>query len=172
MIGILSDTHDNLDAVRKAVQVFKDAGCSLIIHAGDFVAPFAARELGTAGIPLQAVYGNCDGEKLGLADAISPFGAIQEPPLVFLHEGLSILVTHSLGGPGACRGARSSSPRPGLKSAEKHDVVIFGHTHKSEVRREGRTLFVNPGEACGWLTGLRTVALLDPATLDTEIIPL
>jgi hypothetical protein len=160
MIGILSDTHDNLDAIRRAVRLFQDAGCALIIHAGDFVAPFAARELGRAGIPLRAVYGNCDGEKLGLADAISPFGAIQEPPLILRVEKISILVVHK------DKDARGRAAKGGP------DIVIFGHTHKSGVRREGRTLFVNPGEAGGWVTGLRTVALLDPAALSAEIIPL
>src|SRR4030042_509218 len=40
MIGILSDSHDNLTRVREAVRLFNDAGCSLVIHPGDFVAPF------------------------------------------------------------------------------------------------------------------------------------
>jgi uncharacterized protein len=160
MIGILSDTHDNLDAVRSAVQVFKDAGCSLVIHAGDFVAPFAARELAKAACPVRAVYGNCDGEKAGLEEAIKPFGAIREPPLEFAEAGLSFLVFH-LDAPARKASRRGTS-----------NVVIFGHTHKPEVRREGRTIVINPGEACGWLSGIKTVALLDPASLSAEIIPL
>lgn len=160
MIGILSDTHDNMDAVRSAVRLFQDAGCVLIIHAGDFVAPFAARELGRAGIPLQAVYGNCDGEKLGLADVISPFGAIQEPPLFFDNAGRSFIVVH-----------KDSDARKHIRAGGK-DVIVYGHTHRTEVRREGRTLIVNPGEVGGWVTGVRSVALLDPATLDAEIITL
>jgi hypothetical protein len=184
MIGILSDTHDNLDAVRLAVQLFRDAGCSLLIHAGDFVAPFAARELGKAGIPVQAVYGNCDGEKHGLADAIAPFGAIQDAPLILQHAGLSILVTHSAawksvrrgeydaGGPGVSLGVSLRRTRSWIETTGKYDVVIFGHTHKPEVGREGRTLVINPGEACGWLTGRKTVALLDPMTRSADILPL
>jgi len=157
MIGILSDTHDNLDAVRAAVQLFKDAECTLVIHAGDFVAPFAARELGKAGCPVRAVYGNCDGEKAGLADAIQPFGAIQDAPLEFVEAGLSFLVFH-LDGP-ARKAARRS----------EYDVVIFGHTHKPEVQHAGKTLLINPGEAGGWISGLKTVVLLDPVTLSADI---
>jgi putative phosphoesterase len=160
MIGILSDTHDNVDAIRQAVRIFQNAACSLIIHAGDFVAPFAARELGAAGIPVQAVYGNCDGEKHGLAEAIKPFGTIQEPPLVLQIEGRSVLVVH-----------KDMDVRKLIRAAGQ-SIIIFGHTHRSEVRRAGRTLLVNPGEVGGWVTGLRTVALLDPATLAAEILPL
>jgi len=49
MIGILSDSHDNLDALEKAIRFFQDAGCALLIHAGDFVAPFSARVLNRSG---------------------------------------------------------------------------------------------------------------------------
>ena len=49
MIGVMSDSHDNVDAVRAAVEVFKSAGCKLVIHAGDFVAPFAARRITASG---------------------------------------------------------------------------------------------------------------------------
>jgi predicted phosphodiesterase len=38
MIGILSDTHDNLTRVREAVRLFNDAGCDLVVHARDFIA--------------------------------------------------------------------------------------------------------------------------------------
>ncbi len=37
MIGILADTHDNLDMVRRAVRLFNDMGCGLVVYAGDFV---------------------------------------------------------------------------------------------------------------------------------------
>ena len=88
MIGIMADSHDNLHAVKKAVQLFKDAGCKLVIHAGDFVAPFAARELENLNCPVKAVFGNCDGEKKGLEKTVSSFGEIQESPLIFSHDGL------------------------------------------------------------------------------------
>jgi len=172
MIGILSDTHDNLDAIRRAVQLFKDAECTLVIHAGDFVAPFAARELGKAGCPIRAVYGNCDGEKAGLADAIKPFGTIQDAPLIFSYADLSILVQHDAGGPGLTPGVRLRRTRPGIKTTDEYDVVIFGHTHKAKVERAGRTLIVNPGEAGGWISGLKTVALLDPSARSADILPL
>ncbi|MCX6564601.1 MAG: metallophosphoesterase family protein [Candidatus Aminicenantes bacterium] len=90
----MADSHDNLIAVRRAVELFKNAGCDLVIHAGDFVAPFAARELAKAGCPLKAVFGNCDGEKKGLAAAIQPFGEIREAPLKFKYNQINILVTH------------------------------------------------------------------------------
>jgi putative phosphoesterase len=159
MIGVLADSHDNLITLKKAVRLFKEAKCELVIHAGDVVAPFAARELGALECPVKAVFGNCDGERLGLERAIEPVGEIKEAPLVFSQFGKSFLVCHF---------------QFSIKSylaLGKYDIIIFGHTHKPQIRKEGKTLLLNPGEAGGWLSGKSTVALLDPAALEAEIVP-
>jgi putative phosphoesterase len=160
MIGILSDSHDNLTRVREAVRLFNDAGCSLVIHAGDFVAPFTVDELRNLRAPVKAVFGNCDGERAGLAKAFEGLGELREAPLKFSHAGLRFLVCHL------------DSP-VGLHLASKaYDVVVFGHTHKPRAERRGGVLLVNPGETGGWLSGRSTIALLDPAALAAEIIAL
>jgi putative phosphoesterase len=160
MIGILADSHDNLTAVRQAVRLFADAGCSLVIHAGDFVAPFAAREFGAVRCPVKAVFGNCDGEKSGLKAALEPFGQIQEAPLKFTSAGFRFGVVHL------------DSAVEALVAAKAYDVIVCGHTHKPEVRKSGKTLVVNPGEAGGWTTGKSTVSLFDPKTGQAQIISL
>ena len=157
-IGILSDSHDNRPAVARAASLFREADCALVIHAGDFVAPFAARDLEKAGCPVRAVYGNCDGEKAGLAAALSPFGTIGEAPAVFEFAGLKFLVTHL------------DSHIARYTKEKKYDVIVYGHTHKADVRRAGKALIVNPGEAGGWVNGRSTVALLDTETKSAEII--
>jgi hypothetical protein len=156
----MSDSHDNITQVRKAVALFKDVGCDLVLHAGDVVAPFAARELVALGCPVKAVFGNCDGEKKGLEMALEKFGEIQDAPLFFAHGGRQILLVHY------------HFSVATYASSGKYDVVIFGHTHKPDTRREGETLLLNPGEAGGWLTGKSTAALLDPDRLEAEIVPL
>lgn len=160
MIGILADSHDNIVKVRKAVSLFKNAGCDLVIHAGDFVAPFTAKELRVLGCPLKAVFGNCDGEREGLKDMIRSFGEIQEAPAVFDWEGRHFFLAHL-----------TDLVDVNLAS-QSFDVIVFGHTHKPKVRRQGRTLLINPGETGGWLSGRGTAALLDPAAGKAEIIGL
>ena len=83
MIGVMSDSHDNREAIKQAVSIFNSAECELVIHAGDFVAPFAALELANLTCRVKAVFGNCDGEKQGLTRAIQHFGEIQEAPFLF-----------------------------------------------------------------------------------------
>lgn len=160
MIGVMSDSHDNITQLRKAIALFKDAACDLVLHAGDVIAPFAAREMEALGCPVKAVFGNCDGEKQGLEMAMEKFGTIQDAPLLLFQGGRQILLLHY------------HFSVATYASSGKCDVIVFGHTHKPDMRREGKTLILNPGEAGGWLTGKSTVALLNLEKLEAEIIGL
>ncbi len=160
MIGILSDSHDNLVMVRRAVALFNDMGCDLVIHAGDFVAPFAAAELRNLRSPVKGVFGNCDGEKPGLARTFEGLGELREAPLTFTHAGLRFLVSHL------------DSPLAGYLATIPCDVAVFGHTHMALSEPRDGILVINPGEAGGWLHGQGTVALLDPRKMAVDIIPL
>ncbi|OGD24130.1 MAG: hypothetical protein A2Y56_14515 [Candidatus Aminicenantes bacterium RBG_13_63_10] len=160
MIGILSDSHDNIIALGRAVALFRDRGCRLVLHAGDFVAPFAAKELAAARCPVKAVFGNCDGEVKGLTETVRDFGEVRRAPFIFKWEGLRFLLAHL------------DRMVEGYAAEKAYDIIIFGHTHKPEVRRAGSSLLINPGEAGGWLTGRSTVALLDPVSRSVEIAPL
>ena len=157
MIGIMADSHDNLRAIKKAVRLFDEERCSLVVHAGDFVAPFAAREMQSLKCPVKAVFGNCDGEKQGLKKAFQSLGEIREAPLTFKNSDLNFLVMHL------------NFPLEAYLSSGVYDVLIFAHTHESEIRKEEETLLINPGETGGWLSGKSTVALLDPKTLFAQI---
>jgi putative phosphoesterase len=154
----MSDSHDNVDAIKKAVRFFNEAQCELVLHAGDFIAPFAARELGHLSCPVKAVFGNCDGEKAGLKKVFVSLGKIQREPFIFAHENKEFLLTHT-----------QFANDKYLKS-RKYDAILYGHTHKPDVRKSNGTLIVNPGETGGWLTGKKTVALLDPVLLEAEIV--
>lgn len=156
----MADSHDNLPAIKQAVHFFQAVKCKLVIHAGDFVAPFSAQELKVLGCPVKAVFGNCDGEKDGLKKAIQSFGEIKEAPFTFIYANHNFLVTHL------------HSPLNTYLFSGKYDVIIFGHTHKPEIRKEKNTLILNPGETGGWLSGKSTVALINPKTLSAEIINL
>jgi putative phosphoesterase len=51
-----------------------------------------------------------------------------------------------------------------LVAASNFDLVIYGHTHKVDIR-EGKPLIINPGETGGWLCGQSTVVTLDVKTM-------
>lgn len=155
-IGVLADTHDRLPTFRRAVELFKRLKVEAIFHAGDFVAPFAAKLIApdVLSTPLHCVYGNNDGERKGLK-AVLP--GVVEGPLTVKLGGKTIVMHHFI---------------DWLKPADyaAADVVITGHTHEVANASKGGKLFLNPGECCGWLHDKCTVALLDLATMKAEIV--
>jgi uncharacterized protein len=150
-VGIISDTHDNMPKIKKAMAAFAARKCEALIHAGDIISPFAAKALRAAKLPVYAVYGNNDGEKKGLADLLP--GICDGPRLIEL-DGKKILIAHSLA-------QVSEAAKAGA------DLVIVGHTHVAGLERT-KPLVLNPGECGGWLYGKHSVAVLDTARLAIE----
>lgn len=154
-IGIIADTHDNILVIKKAVYFFNTLDLKYVIHAGDYVAPFALKELMNLKAKFMGVFGNNDGERRGL-HSICKY--IYEPPYDILLHDKHIIVTHML---------ESLSKR----SLMNTDVVISAHTHIPEIK-PGSPFYINPGECCGWLSKRSTVAVLNLETFDAEIINL
>jgi uncharacterized protein len=122
-IGLIADTHGLMrPGVSSALE-----GVELIIHAGD-VGEGILEELAQIA-PVKAVRGNMD-----------PAGDPDLPlSLVLEVGGLSIHVSH---------GNELGVPTPArLLAAYDQDVLIYGHTHRQIVAREGYRLVVNPGSA-------------------------
>ena len=61
-IGIISDTHDNLDNVQKSVELFKSQKVSVVFHAGDYVDSEIVRSF--SGIKLIGILGNNDLDRI------------------------------------------------------------------------------------------------------------
>ncbi len=80
-IGIISDTHDDIDNVQNAIEIFREERVNLIIHAGDFIFIFPGvidefKKLKDE-LPLSrviGVLGNNDGEKLLLLKKFMELG--------------------------------------------------------------------------------------------------
>ncbi|MER3473195.1 MAG: YfcE family phosphodiesterase [Armatimonadota bacterium] len=159
-VGIMADSHDNLPKIRSAMEVFRAEGVGLILHAGDFVAPFAVRAMTPAPARVVAVFGNNDGERIGLAKAFEAMGEVHPRIAIVQVEGKRIGVVH-----------QDELVAP-LSASNAIDVLVYGHTHHLDIRREGNVLVVNPGEVGGWLTGRSTVVVLDTQSLETKVVEL
>jgi putative phosphoesterase len=154
IIGIFSDTHDNLPKIKKAVRFFNKKKVDFVMHAGDFVAPFTIGIINKLTCDWAGVFGNNDGEKTGLARKSE--GKIKQGPLRLKLGKRKITLVHDIN-------------TLKLKN-EQADLVIFGHSHKPEILKSARKLLVNPGECSGWLSDKSTVALADLTTLKAKII--
>ena len=159
-IGIVADTHDNLAAIDNAVDIFNREGIEMVLHAGDFVSPFTEKPFRALKAPLIGIFGNNDGDKLLLKENYhgKGVGELYEDPYDVELAAKRLIVTH----------------RPkivdALAACGAYDVVIYGHTHKAEIEKRGDVMVVNPGECCGYLTGRRTVAVLDLEQEEASIV--
>jgi putative phosphoesterase len=160
-VGLMADSHDRLPAIAELVRQMQEGGVSMLIHAGDYCAPFALGPIEAASMSLAGVFGKNDGDTQGLlAKASAGFGAeLFESPHSFEVGGQRILVVHDIG---------EVQPR----SIEGHSIVVHGCTHQQEMKTRGDTLIVNPGEACGWLYGTPRAAILDLDTKKVEFLTL
>ena len=119
MIAIISDTHGLLrPEVIEALQ-----GCDVILHGGDINRQDIIDQLEEIA-PVYVVRGNNDKD---WADHIPMC-------LDFELAGLSIYMTHK----------KKDLP----EDLSNYDLVVFGHSHKYEESRQGKTILLNPG-SCG-----------------------
>jgi putative phosphoesterase len=160
-VGLIADTHDRLPAIAELVHQIQAAGAGMILHGGDYCSPFALKPLEDAQLSLAGVFGRNDGDPQGLVTrAQSAFGAeLFESPHSFEIGGRRILLVHDIGD-------------VNTRSISSHEVVIHGSTHQQEMKTRGGTLIVNPGEACGWLFGTPSAAVLDLDTREVEFLSL
>lgn len=118
-IGVLSDTHGKLR--EEVAEILRE--CDVILHAGDINTPKVMESL-QAIAPLYIVRGNADKEWA------------EEIPEMLSEEicGLQVFMVHN----------KKQIP----KDTGDYDLVVFGHSHKYEERKEGNCLYLNPG-SCG-----------------------
>ena len=57
LVGLMSDTHDRLPAVRELLKEMTQRGVGMVLHAGDYCSPFALRPFQENGVALAGVFG-------------------------------------------------------------------------------------------------------------------
>lgn len=161
-IGLMADTHDRLDAVEAAIDFFNRRGVGDILHAGDLVSPFVVPKFSKLKAKLHFVWGNNEGDREYIRVKFGEIGVVPLGDFAMLQlGGRRIALVH-----GTHEHIVDSLVRSGI-----YDVVVRGHTHVAEMVK-GKTLLVNPGEVCGYLSGRKTVALLDLEEMNAEIVEL
>jgi len=157
-VGIVADTHDDMGAIARVVELFNSRGVSLAIHAGDVISPFTVEIFSGLKCPMEGVYGNNDGDRLLLRERYD--GAFHPQPRILSLDGRSAVVVHE------------HHLVEFLAASGRFDLVVYGHTHTPDVRTVGGTLIVNPGKAARLHKGRATAAILDTERMEAQIIDL
>jgi putative phosphoesterase len=159
MIGIMADSHDHIEAMSRAVNLFNDREVSMVIHGGDLVSPFSLEPFKKLKAPLKYVFGNNERERDRIRKKAEGMDIEIGDCLEVEYKNVKIVVYHG----------ENPIILNALIASKEYDVVITAHSHQPEVSNEEGVLVVNPGEVCGYLTGRKTVAILDVDKLEADI---
>ena len=155
--GILSDTHDCRGWTERALEMFLEEAVGVIVHLGDVCAGFTLNRFRDCGVPLIGVFGNNDGDRQGIL--VASGGAFRSGPHKADLDGRRVLMSHAF-----------DELQDEIGERGRYDLILFGHTHRPLAMRVGRALVVNPGEACGYMSGRPTCAVVDLETLEARIL--
>jgi len=151
VLGILSDTHDRVEAMAEGMRLLREAGAAYCIHCGDVGSERVLDHL--AGIPSAFVFGNTDWDTRGLqryaeqidVRCLGHYGTLDL-------AGRQIAVTHG----------DDNARLKQVLDEQQHDYLLLGHSHIAGEKRVGRTRIINPGAL--HRAKVKTVALLDLET--------
>ncbi len=153
-IAILSDSHDNVWMLERALAQVQASGADVLLHCGDLCAPFIINQLAEAfSGPIHIIFGNNDGDGRLLHTLAANHSHVT------LH-GIYIELTVD-----ACQIALIHYPEPARRIAQsgQFDLVCYGHDHLKHHEMIGECHLVNPGEVMGRL-GAASWGLFDCAT--------
>lgn len=161
-IGVIADSHDCLPRIKDVVAKLNAEPVELVLHAGDYSAPFVPPYYGALKAHMIGVYGNNDAERTKLQSKFEQAGHEIRGRFAEVQAGnLKIALTHG----------DENDLLQSLTTCGAYDVLVHGHTHEAGVTESGRTLVVNPGEICGYLTGKSTFAILDTTARRARLVP-
>lgn len=160
-LGILSDTHNNLDNAVAARDALITAGVQQFLHCGDVTTPKIAKVFRE--VPIAFVMGNMDGDA----------GTIRELIADWDTASMSITVTAEFAGKSIamCHGHYQNVLAQFIHSGE-YDYVFHGHSHVRRDERVGITRVINPGALGGRKPQTRSFCILDLATDELSVVEL
>ena len=160
VIGVVSDTHNNLKNINQIISLFNDKDIQLVIHTGDIANARSLDKFSKLNANLIGVYGNNDRNEAGLKDvAIKNNFQFQEPPKLLTLFNRNIAIFHE-----------PDSIDDFLMLNTNVNVVLHGHTHRYRNEIKQDILFFNPGESAGMQTGMNAIGLVDLKKLEAKRI--
>lgn len=143
-LAIVSDTHDNLATLQKAVDWINKNNIQEIIHCGDVCSPLTLQELSKRfNGKIHLVFGNVDGDVF----TISQQKAAGELSNVILYGEIGELEINNK------KIAFVHQPKiaKALAQTSQYDLVFYGHTHQPWEEKVNNCRLINPGNLCGML---------------------
>ena|SRR4030065_1638966 len=159
-IGIISDSHDHTENIKKSITILKDRKVDFVLHLGDYVNPASVKLF--KGIKLIGIFGNNDGDKYRLMNAFNEIGGEIKGDFYEI-EADNIKI--------ACYHGTEPQLKDALIESNKYDVVLYGHTHECVNKKIRNTLVLNPGTVHGFWEKA-TIIIFDTRTRKAKLVTL
>jgi putative phosphoesterase len=161
-IAIMSDSHDRWELLENAIEIANKESCEYLLFAGDLIAPPGLAVLEKFNGKVKFVWGNNEGEKLGLtrkmdaSEKIELAGDIYEDQI----DNVKIFMNHY---PKIVDLASKTG---------NYDLCIYGHDHTYHESKVANTILVNPGAITPYKIEGSTFIIFDTTTKDIKRINL
>ncbi|MFN2107792.1 MAG: metallophosphoesterase family protein [Candidatus Promineifilaceae bacterium] len=151
-LGILSDTHNDIPNLLKALRIFNNEGIQQLLHCGDMADMLTAKQM--AGFDVIYVNGNSDRSAAAVSHVVWTLNPRNEiPGDVYEGElgGVKIAAAHG----------HQPSKLKRLIDSRRFRYVFHGHTHRQRDERIGKTRVINPGALGGARYEPRSLCIVD-----------
>lgn len=158
-LGVLSDTHNNIGNLLKALRLFREEGVQQLLHCGDMADLLTARQM--TDFDVIYVNGNMDSSGEAINHTIWTLNPNNEIPGDVYEgklDGVKIAATHG----------HLSVKLDKLIRSRRYKFVFHGHTHRQRDEMIRKTRVINPGALGGARYEPRTVCIIDLATNDVR----
>mgnify|MGYP006111190035 FL=1 len=160
LVGVVSDTHNNIKNIKKIIALFNEEQVDLVIHTGDISKSTTLEIFSNLNSPLVGVFGNNDRIEEGLKEVCEVYDFnFQEPPLSLTLENKKVAVFHE---PELIEGY--------IKDHQDTDLILHGHTHRYKEEKVGDIIYFNPGESAGSMEGKSAIGLINMRNLKIKRI--
>ena len=160
LVGVVSDTHNNIKNIENIINIFNKEEVNLVIHTGDVSKAETLRLFSRLSCPMLGVFGNNDRIEKGLKEVCDECNFnFQDPPFPLTLGDKKIAVFHE---PELIDGY--------IKEHEDVQLIIHGHTHRHREETLDNIMIFNPGESAGSLKGKNALGIINLNSLEIRRI--
>jgi uncharacterized protein len=144
-IAVMSDSHDNIHNLVKALKICLDKEVDQILFLGDLINPGLSDIFADFPIPIHMIFGNNEGDSKGIMERKfkpgTKFTLASAKYDLLEYDNKKVFITHF--------------PRVGMIAAKsgEFNYVFYGHDHTKSSEKIGNTWLINPGEISAHKSG-------------------
>jgi putative phosphoesterase len=160
LLGVVSDTHNNLKNIEQIISLFNNEEITSVIHTGDITNSKSLEKFSALDADFIGVYGNNDRNEVGLEHIATQNNFLfQEPPSLITLCDKNIAIFHE-----------PDMISSFLSENKDIDIVVHGHTHRYRHEIVNDVLLFNPGESAGMQKGKNAIGIINLNNLETRRI--